>query len=181
MTEPTRSPAAGMHSSLERVVNAFERRGLSIRQVRQDSFMASCPVHDENTPSLHVSWRTGPRGGGVLLYCHGCQARADQIVGVIGLTMADLFDEPLPERDRSLWRVGKSPARRLAGQRRGKLGRLPTLVPKPPAAPAKDVQHRWVEIERYPYVDHEGRLVQEVIREECTAEGSGTSSSASSS
>ncbi|WP_226963954.1 hypothetical protein [Nostocoides sp. F2B08] len=85
--------------------------------------------------------------------------------------MSDLFDEPLPERDRSLYRVGKSPARRRAGQRRGKLGKLPTLLPKPPAAATPEVDHQWVEIERYPYLDHEGRLVQEVLREECTAEG----------
>ena len=134
--------------------------------------MSTCPVHDESTPSLHVTWGSGQRGGGVLLYCHGCQARADQIVEAIGLTMADLFDEPLPELDRSLWRVGKSPDRRRAGQRRGKLGRLPALLPKPATSPAEDIQHDWVEVERYPYLDHDGRLAQEVIREECTAEGS---------
>ena len=54
--------------------------------------MAGCPVHDERTPSLHITWRGGPRGGGVLLYCHGCQAQAEQIVEALGLTMSDLFD-----------------------------------------------------------------------------------------
>lgn len=172
MTEPTRqSGGGGAHSSFDRVVNAIEARGLTTTSHRQHSVMAGCPVHDERTPSLHITWRGGPRGGGVLLYCHGCQAQAEQIVEAIGLTMSDLFDEPLPERDRSLYRVGKSPARRRAGQRRGKLGRLPSLLPKPAATPAPDVEHHWVEIERYPYVDHENRLVQEVIREECTAEG----------
>lgn len=172
MTEPTRqSGGGGAHSSFDRVLNAVEARGLPTTSHRQHSVMAGCPVHDESTPSLHITWRSGPRGGGVLLYCHGCQAQADQIVEAIGLTMSDLFDEPLPERDRSLYRVGKSPERRRAGQRRGKLGRLPSLLPKPAAPPTPTVEHEWVEIERYPYVDHENRLVQEVIREECTAEG----------
>ena len=172
MTEPTRqSGGGGAHSSFDRVVNAIEARGLTTASRRQHSLMAGCPVHDERTPSLHITWRGGPRGGGVLLYCHGCQAQAEQIVEALSLTMSDLFDEPLPERDRSLYRVGKSPSRRRAGQRRGKLGRLPSLLPKPPAAPVPAVEHHWVEIERYPYVDHEDRLVQEVIREECTAEG----------
>lgn len=172
MTEPSRQAGgSGPRSSLDRVVTAIEARGLPTASPRQNSVMAGCPVHDESTPSLHITWRSGPRGGGVLLYCHGCQAQADQIAEAIGLTMSDLFDEPLPERDRSLYRVGKSPARRRAGQRRGKLGKLPTLLPKPPAAATPEVDHQWVEIERYPYLDHEGRLVQEVLREECTAEG----------
>lgn len=172
MTEPTRQPGGGgAHSSFDRVVNAIEARGLTTASHRQHSLMAGCPVHDERTPSLHITWRGGPRGGGVLLYCHGCQAQAEQIAEAIGLTMSDLFDEPLPERDRSLYRVGKSPSRRRAGERRGKLGRLPSLLPRSPATPAPEVEHHWAEIERYPYVDHENRLVQEVIREECTAEG----------
>jgi hypothetical protein len=172
VTEPSRQAGgSGPRSSLDRVVTAIEARGLPTTSPRQNSVMAGCPVHDESTPSLHITWRSGPRGGGVLLYCHGCQAQADQIAEAIGLTMSDLFDEPLPERDRSLYRVGKSPARRRAGQRRGKLGRLPTLLPKPPAGATPEVDHQWVEIERYPYLDHEGRLVQEVLREECTAEG----------
>lgn len=167
---PRLAATSGPRSSLDRVLHALERQGLTTRSVRPNSFMASCPVHDDSTPSLHVTWRSGQRGGGVLLFCHGCRALGDQIVEAIGLTMADLFDEPLPERDRSIERVGKSPARRSAGQRRGKLGRLPALI-TPASEPAPDIRHTWMEVERYPYVDQDARLVQEVIREECAAEG----------
>ncbi|MGL5826795.1 MAG: hypothetical protein ACRCYU_18590, partial [Nocardioides sp.] len=170
MTEPTRHRAGGTRSSLDRVITALEARGLSVRQSRSDSAMSACPVHDENTGSMHITWRGGPRGGGVLLYCHGCQAPAAQIVEALGLTMSDLFDEPLPEHERNQWRVGKSPARRRAGQRRGKLGRLPDLLPKQPVQRVDEPEHQWAEVERYPYFDHDGRLVQEVIREECDAE-----------
>lgn len=192
MSEPTRGPGelfadgrrpssrrshltievnpAGPRASLDRVLKAFEAQGLTIQNHRLDSFMASCPVHDDNTPSLHVTWRRGERGGGVLLHCHGCQAHAEQIVEALGLTMTDLFDEPLPERDRSLDRVGKSTARRRAGQRRGKLGPLPRPITRIPA-PVENVEHAWHEVDRYRYVNRDGELVQEVVRQECTAHG----------
>lgn len=163
---------AGPRSSLDRVVKALESRGLPTRNYRPDSFMAGCPVHEDSTPSLHVNWRKGQRGGGVLLFCHGCQAGAGQLVEALGLSLADLFDEPLPERDRGFGRVGKSPNRRLAAQRRGKLGRLPGLLTGSAGTSEPEPQHSWVEIERYPYRDLGGGLVEEVIREECTAEGS---------
>ena len=174
MSEPTLHTFAarpsGLRSSLDRVLKAFERQGLTVRTYRPDSFMAGCPVHEDSTPSLHVTWRQGHRGGGVLLYCHGCQATGEQIVEAVGLSLADLFDEPLPERDRAFGRVGKSTTRRQAGQRRGRLGRLPALLTRQPTQ-AGGVEHVWDEVERYPYVDKDGRLVQEVIREECDAEG----------
>lgn len=118
---------------------------------------------------MHVTWRNGQQGGYTLLHCFGCNARAEDLVEPLGLTMGDLFDEPLPERHRSFTRVGKSPQQRLAAQRRGRLGRLPALVVRADSAP--EPEHQWVEVERYPYVDQQGRLVQEVIRQECTAEG----------
>lgn len=131
--------------------------------------MAQCPVHDEATGSLHITWHSGPRGGYVLLHCFGCQARAEDLVVPLGLTMADLFDEPLPERDRAFSRVSKSPERRRAAQRRGHLGRLPALIARAETPP--EHAHIWVEVERYPYVDLRGTPVQEVIREECTVDG----------
>jgi AAA domain/Toprim domain len=52
--------------------------------------MARCPAHDDNRASLSV----GPRrdGKGAIVYCHaGCDT-AD-IVGALGLSMTDLFDD----------------------------------------------------------------------------------------
>ena len=131
--------------------------------------MASCPAHGDKTPSLHVSWTRGPNGGSVLLRCHaGCENR--DVVDALGLTWPDLFDEPLPERERTFDRVGKSPTQRRAGQRRGRLGALPKPIVVHPRTD-DGVEHQWVEVARYPYVDADGNLVQEVIRQECTAEG----------
>lgn len=48
-----------------------------------------CPSHDDRTPSLSVT----PTDTGVLVHCHaGCPT--ETVVTTIGLTMADLYDEP---------------------------------------------------------------------------------------
>ena len=159
----------GPRSSLDRVRGAVERLSLRIGESKADGFKACCPVHDEKTPSLNVTWRSGRHGGVVLLFCHACRAPGDQIAESLGLTLADLFDEPLPERERGFGRIGKSPSRRQAGQRRGRLGRLPDPVTRGGATPDDDHDHQWAEVDRYPYADRAGVLVQEVVREECTA------------
>lgn len=163
---------AAPRASLDRVLGAIQRLGLPTRNQRPNGLMAGCPMHDEKTPSMHVTWQSGQRGGYVLLHCFGCQGRAEDLVEALGLGLADLFDEPLPERDRSFGRVGKSPQRRKAAQRRGRLGRLPALIARHAPVESPAPVHTWVETERYSYVDLGGSLVQEVIREECTAEGS---------
>ncbi|TGB09800.1 DUF3987 domain-containing protein [Streptomyces sp. MZ04] len=54
-----------------------------------------CVSHDDNAPSLSVT--RGNRG--VILNCHaGCAT--EDVVSTLGLTMADLFDEPLEKRER---------------------------------------------------------------------------------
>ena len=157
-------------SSFDRVLGAVQARGLATEDFRANSFMAQCPVHAERSPSLHVTWRNGPRGGVVLAYCHGCQAPTEDLVDALGLTMGDLFDEPLPERERSFARIGRSPAQRKAGQRRGRLGALPARIVDL-AAPQAEPAHQWVEVEAYTYVDADNHPVQRVTRQECTAEG----------
>jgi hypothetical protein len=139
--------------------------------MRPHEYMLGCPAHDEKTGSLHVTWRSSNRGGFVLLHCFGCQARGEDLVAPLGLTLADLFDEPMPERDRAFGRVGKSPENRRAARRRGHLGRLPAAIVTAARSEAAEPEHVWVEVERYAYVDLRGQLVQEVVREECSAEG----------
>lgn len=54
-----------------------------------------CPAHEDRSPSLSV---TNGRNG-VLLNCHaGCAT--EEVVGALGLAMADLFDEPVEKRER---------------------------------------------------------------------------------
>ncbi|MFD4972272.1 DUF3987 domain-containing protein [Streptomyces sp. NPDC058424] len=54
-----------------------------------------CVAHEDRAPSLSVT-----RGNkGVILKCHaGCAT--EDVVSALGLTMADLFDEPLEKRER---------------------------------------------------------------------------------
>ena len=164
--------SGGARSSFDRVVEALEACTGPVSAKRPMEAMARCPVHEDGTPSLSVRWTRGDRGGLVLLTCHGCGARAADLVEALGLSMADLFDEPLPPRETApaTGRAGRSPSQRRSGQRRGRLGRLPALlaVPEQDLA-AVSVAHVWVTAEVYPYVDADGRLVQEVVREECTA------------
>jgi 5S rRNA maturation endonuclease (ribonuclease M5) len=58
---------------------------------------AQCPAHEDRAPSLSIGQRKD--GNGVVLNCHaGCDPQ--DVVTALGLTMADLFDEPLEKRER---------------------------------------------------------------------------------
>ncbi len=157
---PSRS-TTGKKSSIDRVIDALQAQGLAPRNVRGDSVKALCPAHDEQTPSFSVTWRAGPTGGTTLLYCFGCQAGSADLAAAMDLSLADLYDVPLPEAAR----VGKSSQQRAAGARRGQRGRLPKRI----IFRERKVEHahRWVEVRRYPYTNVAGELVQEVIRQEC--------------
>ena len=160
--------ATGVRSSLRRVQRALEVQGRKVVRAGGDVSTASCPVHEDQTPSMSVRWE----GGKVLLHCFGCEVGVEEITAALGLTVADLFDEPLPPRATTTpgRRVGRSPQQRRAGQRRGRLGPLPRPVGRPAAAAEPDVRHTWEQVATYPYVDGEGRrLLQEVVREECTS------------
>jgi putative DNA primase/helicase len=51
-------------------------------------WMARCPGHNDNSPSLCIS---EGRGGRALLHCFaGC--RVEGIIGALGLRMRDLYD-----------------------------------------------------------------------------------------
>lgn len=155
----------GRMSSFDRVRAAAERNG-GVNERGSTQLMARCPIHGDRNASMSVTWVDGHRGGMVLLHCHGCEAPVSEIADGLGLSMTDLFDEPLFGRD-ALTRVGRSPHRRGAGRRRPKGGRLPARIAFPEVKP--DAQHRWDQVKVYPYVSADRDLVQEVIREECTS------------
>lgn len=159
----------GRMSSFDRVRAAAERNG-GVNERGSTQLMARCPIHGDRNASMSVTWVDGHRGGMVLLHCHGCEAPVSEIADGLGLSMTDLFDEPLFGRD-ALTRVGRSPHRRGAGRRRPKGGRLPARIAFPDVTP--DAQHRWDRVKVYPYISADGALVQEVIREECTSCESG--------
>jgi len=65
-----------------------------VRRAGPDSWQALCPAHDDHQPSLSIREADGK----ILLRCHaGCST--ERIVAALGLSMADLFEEP-PRRER---------------------------------------------------------------------------------
>lgn len=84
--------------AMERVLKALDNNGLTYRRAG-GGYEAQCgnPAHPDDQPSMSV--RQG--NSGVVLHCHVCgEEGKDDIVGGLGLTKADLFDQPLerPER-----------------------------------------------------------------------------------
>ena len=163
--------ATGDHASYQRVLAALDGAGTKFASCKSDDAVACCPVHEDTHPSLHISWRTEGPGGFTLLHCHACQAGGADVVEAIGLSLADLYDEPLPQRVRAFDRVGRSPQQRRAGHRRGNLGRLPALIPVPGPLPAPEHEDAWRQVERYCYTDAAGEIIQAVIREHCAGGG----------
>lgn len=75
-------------TALDRIVDALTALDCRPRQ-SGGSWSARCPAHKDSTPSLSL------RGieGQALVHCHaGCAT--DAVVAALGLTAADLFDEP---------------------------------------------------------------------------------------
>lgn len=77
-------------SAYGRVTEALELHGSKGRGTSWQ-----CVAHEDRSPSLSVT--NGNKG--VVISCHaGCAT--EDVVGTLGLTMADLFDEPLERRER---------------------------------------------------------------------------------
>lgn len=79
-------------SALDRVTDALQHHGCNVR-----GRSAQCPAHEDRAPSLSIGQRKD--GNGVVLNCHaGCDPQ--DVVMALGLTMQDLFDEPMEKRER---------------------------------------------------------------------------------
>ncbi|MFJ6500866.1 DUF3987 domain-containing protein [Streptomyces virginiae] len=78
-------------SAFARVTDALDAHGSKGRGTAWQ-----CVAHEDRSPSLSVT--NGAKG--VVINCHaGCAT--EDVVSALGLTMADLFDEPLQKRERS--------------------------------------------------------------------------------
>lgn len=154
-------------AAFDRVRELFEARG-PIKMRREDAFMTSCPLpeHEDRSPSLSVRWRParpGDAGGVVLMKCFACNASADHIAAAIGLTLADLFDNPL------------APSQKAGQKRRPFTSRAPQPVARPATAHVvDDLKHNWRRVRVFTYTTAQGFPVQQVIRQECTCEAKGT-------
>lgn len=94
--------SADSTAALDRLLSHFE----GAKQTGPDRWIARCPAHDDRRPSLSIR---EANDGRVLLHCWaGCAA--PEVVGAIGLTLADLFEKPLgnlpPLRQRERWDRG---------------------------------------------------------------------------
>jgi len=70
----------------ETLLNRLER----VRETAPGQWLACCPAHEDRSPSLSIK-QTDDR---LLLHCFaGCAA--SDVVGAVGLSLADLFDKPL--------------------------------------------------------------------------------------
>lgn len=165
MTLSLQGPAGGdtpqPQASLHRVRDALAQRGDPMKGSHTD-FKAWCPIHDDNEASLHVSYTPGDDGR-VLLTCFGCHGDVRDIAAALGLSMADLFDRPLPPREQ---RVGRSVSRRTTGRRWGRIGPLPTPIAAPEREPEEELD--WKVVVTYDYAKPDGEIVQQVIRKEAT-------------
>lgn len=95
MAAPGRLPRAAGDHPAGRLLSRLDR----VKQPGPDRWQARCPAHDDKGPSLSI--RELPDGR-VLLHCFaGCSA--GEVLAAVGLTLGDLFPEPLaphlpPER-----------------------------------------------------------------------------------
>jgi putative DNA primase/helicase len=81
------------HPALNRVLGALRNLGRSV-QPRGNQWIAGCPCHDDQHPSLSIA--LGDNGRAVLC-CHaGC--RTEDVAAALGLTLADLFEQAAPRR-----------------------------------------------------------------------------------
>ncbi|MEA5457317.1 CHC2 zinc finger domain-containing protein [Sinomonas sp. JGH33] len=158
------SPEPILRSSLDRVIRALEGMGYPTK--RSDRFMTLCPLHEDKTPSMHVTWHSGK----VMLYCFACSqggaATYEDLAHALGLEPSDLFDAPLPPKTE--WSGRRASVVQLKKPERP--APLPPVLALEAAEPAtaQEPRHRWAKTAVYAYVDEDGALVQEVVREQCT-------------
>ena len=70
---------------IDLVLSRLEAKG------RSPKWMAKCPAHEDRSPSLSIK---ALEDGRVLIHCHaGCSA--PDVMAAIGLSLSDLFPEPL--------------------------------------------------------------------------------------
>ena len=91
-------------TSIQRVQDAATAHGLKIRQGHAGDYMMQCPLHTpDNNPSVHVTYRDGR----TLICDMHDPADTEQLVAAIGLTLSDLYDNPIePGAARPLRAVG---------------------------------------------------------------------------
>lgn len=78
-----------MSSNVDKILNLLEHK-----PVGKGRWKALCPVHNEKTPSLHIT----EKGDKILMHCFGCGANGAEVISALGLELGHLFDKPLDSR-----------------------------------------------------------------------------------
>lgn len=68
-----------------------------VRKARKNSWMARCPAHNGDGSSMAI---THVEDGRILIHCFAHKCEAGDILAAIGMSVGDLFPEPLPQRER---------------------------------------------------------------------------------
>ncbi|MEU2874444.1 hypothetical protein ABZ769_35505 [Streptomyces olivoreticuli] len=141
---------AALHLITEKLTDAQCRPRLR----GNDHLDSCCPAHDDASPSLTVDWKPDP--GRVLVCCQtGCAT--DAVTAALGMTMADLYDEPKQRGE----------GRTSTYRPRPKRAKKAPAAPKPKIA-APECEHRFARTgAEYVYTDEVGTTIFKVVREEC--------------
>ena len=142
-------------AAFDRITDALRRLGS-----KQSGKMWSCLAHDDRTPSLSV----GAGDGRAMVHCFAGCCDVD-VLHALDLTVADLFDEPLPRRDKP---HGNAPPEYMEQKNHGKGSKEPK-TPKPVEVVSLDeVRRRYGRkgkiTDEYKYEDEIGGEWREVLR-----------------
>lgn len=77
-------------SNIDNILNALS----GVKKIGQRRHKALCPVHQEKTPSLHITELDGDR---IVMHCFGCGANGVEICQAAGIDLDSLFPEKLPQ------------------------------------------------------------------------------------
>lgn len=69
------------------MINNFLGKLQKVKKRGPGQWMACCPVHQENTPSLAIK----DDNGTILIHCFGCGAGGIEICGALGVEASELF------------------------------------------------------------------------------------------
>jgi hypothetical protein len=82
-----------MSAPIETLLSRLDR----VRQVKASSWMSRCPAHNGDGRSLAVSVK---EEGTILIHCFAYGCEAGDILAAVGMSVGDLFPEPIPEHRR---------------------------------------------------------------------------------
>jgi len=77
--------------------------GLTKVRKQGKGYVACCPVHDDNSPSMSIHEADGK----ILMYCHACGARGPEIVAALGMKPEVLFSQPFKREEDKHWLLNK--------------------------------------------------------------------------